>query len=117
MTQMIKDRIHDEVIVDAKDEIERSMGWYYYLEDTMVMPFKAECVQVVSTSPLEVGETVTVIGMDELENCEHDMFVRIKWQTKTFCVPLRQLKGVKVDSDTKRALGDWSYWVSQGYRF
>lgn len=117
MDQTIEGRIRDEVVVDAYDEIERSVGWYYYLDDTMAMPFKAECVQLVSSSPLEVGETVTVIGMDELENCEHDMLVKIKWKTKKFCVPLRQLKGVGVDDDTERALGDWVYWVSQGYRF
>lgn len=107
-----------EIVVDAYDESERAMGWYYYLQDNLAMPFKAECIQLVSTSPLKIGEIIEVIAMDGEENCGHDMFVKIKWKKKeTLCVPLKQLKGVEVDDATKQALNDWAYWNSQGYSF
>lgn len=114
----IENRIEMEIVVDAYDESERAMGWYYYLQDNLNVPFKAECILPVSTSPLKLGEIIEVIGMADGENCEYDMFVKIKWKNKeTLCVPLKQLKGIKVDDATKQALDDWAYWVSQKYRF
>ena len=32
-------RIEMEAVVDAYDEVERAMGWYYYLEDRLNFPF------------------------------------------------------------------------------
>jgi hypothetical protein len=29
-----------EVVVDAYDEQERAMGWYYYLQDKIAFPFR-----------------------------------------------------------------------------
>ena len=36
-------RIDYEAVVDAYDEIERAMGWYYYLEGKITFPFEAIC--------------------------------------------------------------------------
>ena len=107
-----------ELVVDAYDESERAMGWYYYLQDNLVMPFKAECIQLVSTSSLKIGEVIEVIAMDGEQNCAYEMFVKIKWKNKDMlCVPLKQLKGMNVDEKTEQALNDWIYWNSQGYSF
>jgi len=73
----IEDRIIMEIVVDAYDESERAMGWYHYLEDRMHFPFNAECNYCVSTSPLSKGQRVNVIGMDQPDNCEYDMFGKI----------------------------------------
>jgi hypothetical protein len=114
----IENRIEMEIVVDAYNESERAMGWYYYLQDNLSVPFKAECILLVSTSPLKLGEIFEVIGMASEEICEYDMFVTIKWKNgETLCVPLKQLKGVNVDETTAQALNDWSYWISQGYSF
>ena len=114
----IENRIEMEIVVDAYNESERAMGWYYYLQDNLSVPFKAECILLVCTSPLKLGEIIEVMGMASEEICEHDMVVTIKWKNKeTLCVPLRQLKGAKVDDATEQALNDWSYWISQGYSF
>lgn len=37
-----ENRIIMEVVVDAYDEEERAMGWYYYLDDKLMLPFQAE---------------------------------------------------------------------------
>ena len=63
------------------------------------------------------GETVQVLCMAPEEACSADMFVLIRWQGRTLAVPLSQLAAVKVDESTANALGDWHYWVSQGYLF
>ena len=118
LNREIENRIEMAIVVDAYDESERAMGWYYYLQDNLTMPFKAECIPLVSTSPLKIGEIIEVVAMDSEESCGHDMFVKIKWKRKeTLCVPLKQPKGVDVDDTTKQALNDWVYWNSQGYSF
>ncbi len=41
----IENRIEMEIVVDAYDKSERAMRWYYYLQDNLATPFKAECIQ------------------------------------------------------------------------
>jgi hypothetical protein len=47
--------------------------------------------------------------------CEHDMLVQIRWQGRKIAVPLSQLGEIDADVSTKEAIGDWHYWVTQGY--
>jgi hypothetical protein len=56
-------RIAMEVVVDAYDSGERAMGWYYYLDGKMRVPFKACCRSVRSISVLKVKDEVEVFCM------------------------------------------------------
>jgi hypothetical protein len=80
-------RIRDEIIVDAHEGSEQAMGWYYYLDGMLHFPFEAQCITKRETSPLGKGETVTVLAMAPEAECEHEMFVRIRWQGRSFGVP------------------------------
>ena len=51
------------------------------------------------------------------DECEKEMFVEIIWKEGALAVPLSQLEGIKVDKNTKQAIGDWCYWVNMGYEF
>ncbi len=93
------------------------MGWYYYLEDKLEFPFKTKCIRERPISPLKKGETVDVISMAPEEECQHDMFVQVRWEGRKLAVPLAQLKGVSVGEDTKEAVEDWHYWTVIGYQF
>jgi Calcium binding len=110
-------RIHNEIIVDAYGPGEQAMGWYYYLDDHLRFPFDAQCITERAISPLKKGETVTVVSMAPEEECEHEMFVRVRWQGRSVAVPLVQLRGRRIDSQTRQAIADWHYWVEQGYIF
>ena len=110
-----ENRIMMEIIVDAYGPEEQALGWYYYLEEHLQVPFQARCIAKRSISPLEVGEQVEVVGMPPEAECEHEMFVQIRWERRTFSVPLSQLEGIKVDQDTRQAIEDWHYWVEQGH--
>jgi hypothetical protein len=112
-----EDRIIMEIVVDAYNEEERSLGWYYYLEDKLRFPFKAKCITTKKTSPLLIGEEVEVTKMAPETECEHDMFVMISWQKRSLAVPLCQLKVSKADKQTLEAVADWHYWVKRGYEF
>jgi len=110
-------RIDNEIVVDAYDASERAMGWYYYLEETLRFPFTANCVKARPISPLKVGDEVEVTGMAVEDECEHEMFVMIRWERPGLAVPLSQLKAVAADESTSQAVEDWQYWVKHGYEF
>ncbi len=109
-----EERISMEIIVDAYGPEEQALGWYTYLSENLQFPFSARCIAKRAISPLKVGDEVKVVKMAPDEECEHDMFVMIKWKNLQFGVPLMQLEGVKVDEETQQAIEDWHYWVEQG---
>jgi len=108
-------RISDEVIVDAVGPEEQALGWYYYLEEKMKFPFVAKCMCELGISPLRVDEIVQVIGIVDEYDCMAEMFVKIEWAGRSPGVPLAQLKGIGVDSETEEEITDWHYWVDRGH--
>jgi hypothetical protein len=110
-------RITMEAVVDAYNEEERAVGWYYYLEGKLNFPFLGRCSTRRSTSPLKVGGEVEVIGMAPVEDCEHDMFVEMDWDEESLAVPLSQLEVIDADDQTREAVEDWLYWIKKGYQF
>jgi hypothetical protein len=121
MTEIDRDeerenRIEMEVIVDAYNEEEQAMGWYYYLDDNITFPFTARCVKERRISPLKMEERVTVIEMASESDCLREMFVQIQWQDRNFGVPLMQLEPVGVDELSEQVIADWHYWVNRGHQ-
>jgi hypothetical protein len=49
-------RIEMEVVVDAYTAEERAMGWYYYLEERLKVPFNARCKSKRELSSSLAGE-------------------------------------------------------------
>ena len=80
-------RIEMEIVVDAYNEQERAMGWYYYLQDHLRFPFKASCIDKRQISPLRLKDEVEVIGMPDKEECEHEVLVTIRWEKEGLAVP------------------------------
>ena len=111
-------RISMDIVVDAYDEHERAMGWYYYLQDHFQFPFTATCVAKRAISPLKVKDEVEVIGMPCEDECMHEMFVTIRWEKEGLAVPLSQLESIAgTDNETMQAVDDWHYWAKMGYEF
>jgi hypothetical protein len=110
-------RIEQEIIVDCYGPDEQAIGWYYYLEGRLNVPFTASCTTKRAVSPLKLGEEVEVIGMPPESECEREMFVTIRWDKEGLAVPLAQLRPLKADRATRQAVEDWLYWVERGYTF
>jgi uncharacterized NAD(P)/FAD-binding protein YdhS len=108
-------RITMEIVVDAYTPEEQAMGWYSSLEDRLRFPFAARCITERRISQLHVGDEVEVVGMAPDEECQHEMFVLIRWEHRPLAVPLAQLEGVAVDEQTRQVIEDWQCWVAQGY--
>ena len=110
-----EERITMEIIADAYGAEEQAMGWHVYLDGNLQFPFQARCIAERATSPLRKGEQVDVVGMAPEEECEHEMFVQVRWNRRALAVPLSQLQGIDVDEQTRQAVEDWHYWVARGY--
>ena len=95
----------------------RSWGDITYLDDKIRFPFQAKCIAPKVVSPLRKGETVEVQGMAPEDACSADMLVLIRWHDRTMAVPLSQLVAIDPDQSAAEAIGDWHYWVAQGYCF
>ena len=112
-----EERIENEAIADANGPEEQVMGWYYYLDDNIRFPSQAKCIVSKVVSPLRKGEIVEVQRMAPEDACAAEMLVLIRWHDRTMAVPLSQLVAVDRDDSTAEAIGDWHYWVAQGYSF
>jgi hypothetical protein len=110
-----EERIQMEIIVDAYNADEQALGWYYYLERAMTVPFLARCVAERAISLLHIGDEVEVVGLAAEDECRHEMFVQTPWERRTLAVPLSQLEGLTADEPTQQAIEDWRYWVGRGY--
>jgi hypothetical protein len=117
IVQEREDRIEMEIVVDACDESERAMGWYYYLDEAIQFPFKARCIGKQASSPLKVGQEVEVLGLADTEECAHEIKVTIQWEADTLAVPLSQLEGIEIADMPRQAIADWHYWVARGYEY
>lgn len=112
-----EERLLMEIVVDAYGEDERALGWYYYLQENLGVPFLARCVEEREVSPLSAGDEVEVVGMPPERECRREMFVSIRWGKRTLAVPLAQLDVIEADDQTREAVEDWQYWVGMGYEF
>ena len=93
------------------------MGWHRYLENNLT-PFTVTCTKERSISPLRKGAEVEVTGVADSDECQHEMFVMIRYEGKRgLAVPLAQLKPTDADEATRQAVEDWLYWVRMGYEF
>jgi hypothetical protein len=110
-------RIVEQVIVDANDSVERAMGWYYYLEGKLRMPFSASCIVKRQSSPLKVGERVNIVGMASEDECMSEVLVVVTRSKAKLAVPLGQLRCDSGDEQTCQAVEDWHYWLARGYAF
>ena len=109
-----EERITMEIVVDAYGEDERALGWYYYIQEKLSVPFRARCVEEREVSPLSEGDEVEVVGMPPERECEREMFVSIRWGKRKLAVPLAQLEVTEADDETREAVEDWHYWVLHG---
>jgi hypothetical protein len=116
--QTREERIEMGIVVDARNEEERAMSRYSYLEDELNFPFLTRRIKGRPVSPLRVGDEVEVVGMAPEDEHEKAMFVGTPWEQEgTLAVPLSQLEVTRGDEETRQAVEDWHYRVEMGYEF
>ncbi|MEO0935392.1 MAG: calcium-binding protein [Cyanobacteria bacterium J06641_2] len=112
-----EERIDMEVVVDAYNEDERAMGWYYYLEDKLQFPFKAKWVNRQRPQ----GKEIEVVDMSPEDECMRSMFVEVRYREgevdDIFSARLEDIHPIEADQETAEAIADWHYWIDMGYEF
>jgi len=113
-----EERIASEIIVDAYGPEEQAMRWYYYLEGKLLFPFGARCISKRAISPLNTDDEVEIVGMAPEDECQHEMFVKMRYERRTLAIPLSQIAPVAgTEKKMREAIEDWHYWIGQGYEF
>ena len=114
LNEIRENRIANEAVVDAYEEEEIAMGWYYYLQERLNFPFKARWGDRSS-------DRITVLKMSTEDDCLNDMYVEVLYREgdleDVFSARLSEIHPVDVDRATEEAIADWHYWVNRGYQF
>jgi hypothetical protein len=108
-----EDRIQDEIIVDAYNEEEQAMSWYYHLEGKLTFPFQAKQAKAIASSPLRAGEVVRVTAMAVDEDCRDFIRVLVKFDGRACAIRLDFLTPILPDAQIGEAMEDWKYYVNQ----
>ena len=115
-----ENRIDYEIVVDAYDETERAMGWYYYLQDKITFPFLAKWKKKTKKIGAITEKEVEVLDMASEEDCESNMYVEVAYMGEnddTFTAKLSDIEAINPDPDTEEALADWQYWIDMNHGF
>ncbi len=115
-----ENRIDYDVVVDAYDESERAMGWYYYLQDKISFPFLAKWKKKTKKTGAIAEKEIEVLDMASAEDCESNMYVEVAYineKDDTFTARLSDIEAINPDPNTEEALADWQYWIDMGYEF
>ncbi|GAX35811.1 calcium-binding protein [Nodularia sp. NIES-3585] len=114
-------RIKTEIIVDAEDKEDRAMGWYYYLDDNLNVPFIAKVTKKSPKTSAVEEKKVEVLGMAADDECLKDMYVEVVYphgnDEDVFTAKLSELVAINTDTGTEEAIADWHYWLARGYKF
>lgn len=104
-------KIDYEIIVDCYDEYEASMGWYYYMEETLKFPFKAKAKLKKSDGSVKLTEIqVTGLAADEEGFMGNDFDLEILTGGHFSNIHYSQLSQIKADDETLEAFAIWEYW-------
>lgn len=120
-----EDRILFDIVVDAYDETERALGWYYDLEQEITFPFAARIKHgfdnvggpVHHESPLREGDSVSVVGLAREDACMSSIMVVVEHHQAPLLVPLARIECYASDEATLQAVSDWYDWCARGYEF
>lgn len=105
--KQIENIIEDEIAVDAYDDDEVDSGWETYMDDNLYYPFNADC-KIRRNDAEDTWEKVEVIGENtRYNNGSKTYCVDVVFSGFVFTVRLEDLREVKAEEETLRALLVW----------
>ncbi len=109
--------IDNEILIDTYNDEEVASACYSFMEDHMSFPFKAECIYEIAISPFKTGENIEVIGLGEIESCDHTIHVKVSFCDRKFDLPLLNLKPINTTDETLMAVRCWYHWLANGNEY
>ncbi len=103
-------RIHDEIVVDAYDEYEQNMSWFYHFEENLEFPITA-VVKLALKGGQSEEKKVKII---ELQPNREDQPLRLgivegKSERVQYISP-EAIVRVETSDENLEILNDWLYW-------
>ena len=104
-------RILYEVIVDAYDDEEQAMGWYYYMAENLAFPIKAKVEMPMRGGKLEVKD-INIVEIDP--KSEEGRAIRLgivegKSERVQYLSP-EHIVSLKTSDENLEIINDWLYW-------
>ncbi len=110
----IQQKIDYEIIVDCHDEIEVSMGWYYFMEEAIKFPFRAVAGIKKRDGSIEKKEvTITGLASDEEGFMNNDFDLEMEQSGYIANIAFSKLNSIKASSVTLEAFKIWNYWIAK----
>lgn len=97
--------------VDEDNEMTAFYAWKDYLEKKLRFPFEAEVSEIQERGPLQAGDQVTVIGIEDVEDL-YGILVKITSRKGSFVFPLCDLKAASTKSHNYEPLDDYDVWFA-----
>jgi hypothetical protein len=106
-----EDRIYSDIVVDAYDDDEVGMSWFYYLDETMTFPFKATMEQKKRDgSKMNVAIEVLSVQVKNPSSWDLRLEVVEQGETKIQRIEMNDLQDVQADEKTIECIEDWRYF-------
>ncbi len=105
-------KIDYEIIVDAYDDDEQSMGWYYFFEETLEFPFTA-LAQLKKRDGTTETKRVKIIGLASKETGFMNEDFNLDMEQGQYIRPVAYatLSEFKASEETLEAFQIWDfYW-------
>lgn len=112
----IQEIIGSEIVVDANDDDEVFMGWYYFMAESLEFPFQA-----IATIKKRNGtiEERTVEVVEDATNGDRfkcqAYYVNVDYEGVLMKVEIADLKPIKASAETLKAITVWKYWKEKDY--
>lgn len=103
-------RIDYEIIVDAYDDYEQSMGWFYLFEETLEFPFTATALLKKRDGTTE-SKSVNVVGLDSKEEGFRDNDFNLVMEQGAYIRPIAYsaLSDIRASEATLQAFQIWDF--------
>jgi Calcium binding len=104
-------RIHYEIIVDAYDEYEQAMSWYYCMEEKLEFPMKAKVKLHLKGGKIE-EKAVQIVEIDPKSETSLTLRLGItegKSDRVQYISP-EDIVSIKASDDSLEIINDWLYW-------
>jgi Calcium binding len=103
-------RIVYEVIVDAYDDYEQNMGWFYYFEEGLEFPINATIKLALRGGKSEEKKVKIVKVKPDNEDKPMQLGIVEGKSERVQYISPEAIIGVKTTDENLEILNDWLYW-------
>lgn len=107
--------LHDEILVDCKDEYEQNMSWYHFVQDELEYPFEAS-IELRKREGGKVSRRVKVMDLSKNDSNfdrNFDLKVDVEFGDFILEIPLGKLEEINASERTIEVIKVWKYWIKE----